>query len=246
MLLLALNASSSFSLAQTPLKNARQLVLVTTPDWNTIQGKLTFFERKKARSKKWRKISETAFPVVVGRTGLAWGVGLHDVSVYEQNQPEKREGDGKSPAGVFKLTSTFFRENAENLAFKLPALQLAESTECVDDVNSSKYNRIIDRLKVGNIDWESSEKMLAVGEQYAFGVFVEHNANPPQKGGGSCIFLHVWKDEKTGTAGCTAMTKDNLIKILQWIDAKKNPMLVQLPESDYERLREAWKLPKNN
>ncbi len=159
-----------------------------------------------------------------------------------ETEPHKREGDGKSPAGIFKLTSTF--GSADKPVFvKLPYTKLVEGTECVDDVKSSHYNTIVDRTQVGNVDWNSSEKMLAVGAQYDLGVFVAHNSNPPVAGKGSCIFLHIWKTDATGTAGCTAMERATIEKILGWLDAGKNPVLVQMPEEDYRRFQSQWKLP---
>ncbi len=98
--------------------------------------------------------------------------------------------------------------------------------------------------KVGNFDWKSSEKMLAIGEPYALGVFVAYNSYPVEKGSGSCIFLHIWKDPATGTAGCTAMERRNLERITAWASPAKNPYLVQMPADIYEKRRKLWKLPK--
>jgi D-alanyl-D-alanine dipeptidase len=244
LLFLSLVSINVFGL-KNPLGNSRQMILVTTPDWNSIQGKLQRFERVKANG-KWHKVGGES-PIVVGRSGLAWGEGLHDAAVYQLGQPVKREGDGKSPAGIFKLTAAFGTIAAgETASLKIPYTPLVESTECVDDVKSGKYNTIVDRYKVGFLDWNSSEKMLAVGEQYAQGVFVAHNSNPAEKGNGSCIFLHIWKNSETGTAGCTAMPVENMTTILQWLDAKADPVLVQLPTEEFIRLRKNWKLPKDN
>ncbi len=237
-------ATAVFS-QKSPLGTTRQMILVLTPDWNSVQGKLQRFEREKAKD-KWHKVGDEV-PIVVGRTGLAWGKGLHDASVYQSEQPIKREGDGKSPAGVFNLTTAFGTAAiGDTSSFKLPYTSLAESTECVDDVKSNNYNTIVDRSQVGSLDWNSSEKMLAVGEPYALGVFVAHNSNPVQKGLGSCIFLHIWKNSETGTAGCTAMPKEEISLIVQWLDPKANPVLVQLPTEEFKKLRKQWKLPKNS
>lgn len=256
LLLLAFFAGGSFSLAQIkkpetkkpkPLsfKSARQMILVTTPDWNSVQGTLQRYERKKT-SGAWRKAGDE-IQIVVGRKGLAWGEGIHEKEVFQTEQPLKKEGDGKSPAGIFPLESVFgTTPRAEAAWLKMPYLQLEESTECVDDVNSGKYNQIVDRYKVGVFDWKSSEKMLEVGEQYSWGVTVAHNSNPPERGKGSCIFLHIWKAPDSGTSGCTAMERSELETVLRWLDKKQNPVLVQLPATEIDRLGKTWKLPKQN
>ena len=219
-----------------------QAIVVTTKDWNSVQGTARLFERKTVNL-NWNAAGKS-FPVVVGKNGMAWGAGLHELPSDAGRVLLKTEGDGKAPAGIFALTSAFGSGEKPNFV-KLSYTRLTESIECVDDVKSSKYNLIVDRNKLGNLDWKSSEKMLAVGEQYDLGVTVAHNFER-QAGGGSCIFLHIWKDSATGTAGCTAMPRENLDTILGWLDESKNPILVQLPESESLRLGKVWKLPKNN
>ncbi len=223
-----------------PLSVSTQAILITTENWDAVQGKLQRFERKNTNA-KWQKSGEE-IAIVVGKKGLGWGVGLHNSKVFQTNQPVKREGDGKSPAGIFSLTSTFgSAPNSDVSWLKMPYVSLTDAIECVDDSKSKQYNLIVDN-KMVNVDWNSSEKMLAVGEQYDFGVFVAHNS-PSTVGKGSCIFLHIWKDENSGTAGCSAMTKANIEEILRWLDKSKNPVLVQLPSSEYRRLRKTWQLP---
>src|SRR4051812_45211749 len=88
--------------AKSPLAGSRQVVLVTTPDWNSVKGTLRRFERKSTRA-KWTQVGE-AFEIVVGRSGLGWGAGVVET---EGVGPSKHEGDGRAPAGVFRLTSAF-------------------------------------------------------------------------------------------------------------------------------------------
>jgi len=211
-----------------------QVVVVTTKDWNAVQGNAQLFERKTTKS-AWKMVGKS-FPVVVGRNGLAWS---NDANMMAETQPHKVEGDGKAPAGILMLTSAFAVSDQK---VKLPLTKLVKSTECVDDVKSNHYNKIVDKFQVGNYDWNSSEKMLAVGSQYELGVYVAHNYEA-QKGSGSCIFLHIWKDENSGTAGCTAMEKANIEKIFNWIDSAKKPMLIQLPDPVYKQWQKTWKLP---
>jgi D-alanyl-D-alanine dipeptidase len=222
------------------LSSSTQAVVVTTKDWDAFQGTAQVYERPNAKL-EWTPKGES-FPVVLGKSGLAWS---EDVSYLLDQKPEKtkKEGDGRAPAGIFDLTSTFGSAGKPEYV-KLPYTKLEESTECVDDTDSASYNRIVDRFKIGNFDWESSEKMLAVGTQYDLGVFVAHNSNPVKRGNGSCIFLHIWKDENTGTAGCTAMKRENIETILAWLDLAKKPVLIQFPESEYKKLQPTWMLPQ--
>ncbi len=222
------------------LSDSTQTVVVTTKDWNAFQGTAQLYERPDPKL-DWTPKGE-GFPVVVGKNGLAWS---EDVSYLLDQKPEttKKEGDGKAPAGIFDLISTF-GSPARPEFVKLPYTKLEESTECVDDTDSASYNRIVDRFKIGNFDWDNSEKMLAVGAQYDLGVFVAHNSNPVKRGNGSCIFLHIWKDERSGTAGCTAMKRENIESILAWLDLTKKPVLIQFPELEYKKLQSTWMLPK--
>jgi D-alanyl-D-alanine dipeptidase len=220
-----------------PFDRSLQSLVVTTPDWNSVQGKAQLFERKNAGS-KWKAVGGE-FPVVVGKNGL----GADSTSAIDKEHAAfiKKEGDGRAPAGLFPLTSTFGIADVES---HLPFTKLEEFTECIDDTNSNFYNKIVNRMQVGNFDWKSSEKMFTVRPQYDLGVFVAYNSYPAVPGNGSCIFLHIWKDANTGTAGCTAMARENLERIVKWLDPAKNPYLVQMTAAEYNSRRKSLRLPK--
>jgi len=222
-----------------PFERSLQAVVVTTPDWNNVHGTAQLFKRKNEDS-KWKAVGDK-FPVVVGKNGLGIDPSLRLPA--DENVPSKHEGDGKAPAGTFPLTSSFGTA-AIHTAIGLPYVPLDEFTECVDDTNSTFYNKIVNRMQVGNFDWKSSEKMFTVRPQYDLGVFVAYNSYPAIPGNGSCIFLHIWKDENTGTAGCTAMARENLEKVVRWLDPTKNPYLVQMTDAKYSTRRKSLKLPK--
>lgn len=222
---------------KSPFVESLQAVVVTTDSPTAIQGEARLFERKNAKS-KWKRLGDD-FPVVVGRGGLGWSADSAPAGVSDL----KKEGDGRSPAGLFPLTFAFGRPDKPG-EVKLSYSKLEGYSECVDDVASTHYNKLVDRLKVGNFDWKSSEKMLEVGPEYDLGVFVAYNSYPIRRGDGSCIFLHIWKDASTGTSGCTAMKRDDLLRILNWADPNKKPYLVQMTESDHRRFTKAWNLPK--
>lgn len=229
---------ATMPIARPPVGDALQLVLVTTPAWDSTSGTLRRYERDQPAG-QWRTVGAT-IPIVVGQTGLAWD----DASgVAAAGEPVKREGDGKSPAGAFALDTAFgFAAQPSVPWVRLPYLQLLPTTECVDDSRSAHYNTIVDRTRVRTVDWTSSERMRAI-DQYTFGVHVAYNAAPPRAGRGSCIFLHVWAGPSSVTAGCTAMESNALQEVMRWLAPARRPMLVQLTSGALARVRERWMLP---
>lgn len=225
-----------------PIRSSSQLLVVTTANWDAVDGALYRFER--SSSGKWQPVGN-AVHVVVGKSGLAWGAGLipaDDLKYPGASDPIKKEGDKKAPAGVFRLSSTFGYADEKTPGWKMPYISLAQSVVCVDDPESKFYNQIVNKSQVSQ-DWNSAEQMRRDDELYRWGIVVDHNVSPAKPGGGSCIFLHIWRGPGEGTVGCTAMTRENLEPVLAWLDPAKKPMLVQLPESEYSLLRPKLKLP---
>jgi zinc D-Ala-D-Ala dipeptidase len=221
------------SCATTPASNdpfgdSTQLIVVTTPDWDATKGVLTLHER---RDGTWIPVGD-AIPIVVGRTGLAWGDGLP--LPLRREGPVKKEGDGKAPAGLFAITS-LFGYDAQPPDAHMPYIIATPTAECVDDVTSPHYNTIVDTQTVPKT-WTSSETMLRRDDLYREGIVVAHNSNPPISGRGSCIFLHLWSGPDSSTAGCTAMSREDLARLTRWLDAERHPLLLQLTQGELEKL----------
>lgn len=240
--LLVLTAAGN-SPSDSPLSGSNQLILVLASDWNSTQGTARLFERQGATS-KW-KAAGRDFPIVLGKTGLAWGDGEHTKSVIQDGFPIKKEGDGKAPAGVFRLDKTF-GYSAPLAGMRMPYVQLSNQIQCVDDPRSKYYNTLEDARTIHDMDWNSHEDMRRDDDLYRWGIVVGHNANLRQPEAGSCIFLHIWRGPDQPTAGCTAMTMEQMIFLLKWLNPEKHPILVQLPEAEYLRLRTQWGLPKSH
>ncbi len=220
----------------TPVPSAaRQLVLVVTRGWDSTSGTLRRFRRSGATA-PWRRVGP-AVPVVVGSSGLAWGAD----SLGRASDPHKREGDGRSPAGVFPLDSAFGFASAMPTV-RMPYVPLLAGTECVDDTASVHYNTVVNRDIVPRVDWTSSEHMRRI-DQYQVGVMVGYNVRPVRTGHGSCIFLHIWNGPGSSTAGCTAFPRADVESLLVWLDPRSRPVLVQLPAAEYSRLKRSWALP---
>jgi zinc D-Ala-D-Ala dipeptidase len=218
------------------LQGVQQCLVVVTDSWTSTTGKMSTFER--SRGSPWQQ-RESTIPVVVGEAGLGWGRGLMDGKL---TGPVKREGDRRAPAGIFRLRSVFGYAE-ENPGTRMPYVALTSQMVGVDDPHSRYYNQLIDASKIKAPDWQTAEKMILPDSRYKWGVFVEHNF-PPVPGAGSCIFLHVWANAQTTTAGCTALPEGDLVKILRWLDPDRRPLLVQMPQFIYHKLRTRCDLPK--
>lgn len=224
------------------LQDHHQILVVIAQDWDCHQGILQRYCRADSQN-AWESFCGE-IPVVLGTNGLAWGIGLHP-SLYSE-KPIKIEGDKKSPAGFFSLGPAFgFTPYDEMSHLKIKYLYLNEYIEAIDDPKSHYYNQIVNRKEITNPDWHSSEKMR-MHSVYSLGCVINHNFPKPKKDAGSAIFLHLWRSEYCGTAGCTAISHKNLHAILSWLDRDKKPLLIQLPKKTYLQYQEEWGLPFRN
>lgn len=197
--------------------HTKQLIVVTTDNWSTSEGKLQRYEK---RDGLWVKAGK-ALTILLGRNGLGWGIGLHKTP--ENAKIVKKEGDGKAPAGIFSLKQAFGYYPFE---LEYPYEVYKSTDHCVDDVNSELYNKIVDSTKV-TVDYKSKEHMRFPKNYYKYGVVVNHNhidEEGAKKGAGSCIFLHI---KSISTAGCTVMSEDEMMELIKWLDVQSNPLLIQ-------------------
>lgn len=217
----------------------RQMILVITPGWDATSGKL---QRFALEDRSWKPIG-ASFPITVGRAGLAWGDGLHD----PQPGLAKSEGDGRAPAGIFRIGPAFGYADSDPTA--MAYLPMTDAHFCMDVSGSPLYNQIVDSREVGEAAVAGSTEPMRLdlrkpGDQrYRIGFVIEHNASGRAQGG-SCIFAHLWKAPGETTAGCTAMDDTGMRDLLDWLDPGLEPVIVQLPEAEYRRLRSAWQLPE--
>ena len=165
----------------------RQVVTVVSDGWNDFRAVLQRYER--TRDKKWRRVGHPV-DVVLGRQGYGWGRGLHGTGAPQGRPgPSKREGDGRSPAGVFAIGNAYgYAASRDDIS--LPYTQATDELRCVDDPKSSHYNRIVSTTDTP-IDWQSAEHMRRDDDLYMLTIVVAHNAAPTKAGAGSCIFLHL-------------------------------------------------------
>lgn len=138
----------------------------------------------------------------------------------------KIEGDKTTPIGEFPLREAFFREDkiAPTLVnTKLFIKKLIINDGWCDEPNHPMYNKYVD---LSNFDLNiSHEKLYRDDDTYDIIIVVSYNDQPIIPGKGSAIFIHIAREGYTGTAGCIAFAKDDLLKILPKLSEKSRIIL---------------------
>jgi L,D-peptidoglycan transpeptidase YkuD (ErfK/YbiS/YcfS/YnhG family) len=131
----------------------------------------------------------------VGRTGVA---------------ANKREGDGATPAGIFPLASGFYRPDRMGPPHSgLLVRALSPRDAWVDDPADHNYNRLISLPYPAH-----TEQMWLEDAVYDLLVVIRYNMDPVVPGEGSAIFLHIARPDFSPTAGCIAVEKDVLARLM--------------------------------
>lgn len=197
----------------TQIGESEQLIFATNRDSSSVLVTIHAVERNNG---VWHLV----FPAFTGSIGEMGFAAIDD----------KREGDGKSPSGIFPLGIAFGYD--PSVVTKMPYRQATDDDFWVDDVNSEDYNKWVE----GDPNAASWEKMKRDDDQYKYGVVIEYNMHPIVKGKGSAIFLHVWNGGDS-TLGCVSMPEEMVLEILGWLDPAKKPLIIMGTESELRALR---------
>jgi L,D-peptidoglycan transpeptidase YkuD (ErfK/YbiS/YcfS/YnhG family) len=196
------------------INESSQVLLVTNNCPSSFTVKIFALEKQDGNwVEKWE-----SFDGVIGKNGFA-------------KPGEKREGDGKSPSGIFPLKMTFGYH--DSIVTKMSYRQALPNDLWIDDVNAADYNRWV---KKDDTQAVSYEKMKRDDNLYKYGIVIEYNTNPVIKGHGSAIFFHVWGGENMATEGCAAVSEDNIVRILDWLTPQTKPLIIMGTEDIIEGL----------
>jgi L,D-peptidoglycan transpeptidase YkuD (ErfK/YbiS/YcfS/YnhG family) len=123
---------------------------------------------------------------------------------------KKIEGDNITPKGVFNIIKIYYRKNrVKKLSSKFKLIEITKNMGWCDDPKSRKYNKLI---KLPNK--YSHEILYRKDNIYDLILVLNYNIKPTIKNKGSAIFIHVAKKNYKKTAGCVALKKANLIKLI--------------------------------
>lgn len=204
------------------ITDSEQVVLVTANSWRSTVGTLQVFERNK---NSWL-VTQESVPAILGYGGLVTG-------------NNRKQETGTTPTGTYAFTSAFGIKPD-------PGTKLNYTK--VDNNDAWTYNPKVPAtynvFQTANKNWSSYgddvEVLSTYGKQYNYVAILDFNlpagkitqganginrtdqsANTSRGGG---IFLHV--SNGTKTEGCIAIPQKAMKAILEWIDPKKNPVIV--------------------
>ncbi len=218
-------------------KSAGQIVVAVADSWDSTTGRLQCYQRT---ASGWKPAFPKPIAVLFGRSGLAWGRG---VAGQGEKGVHKREGDRRAPAGVFRIGKVYGYDARLSVNPRYPYRQVGEFDAWPDDPKNPYYNRhiVVDPRRVPT--WFESQKMRHGDDAYRWLVEIRHNSDPPKAGHGSAIFFHTRRGPTRATAGCTTMSRSDLLRFIGWLNAKARPHYVLLPAAEYRKKMRTWGLP---
>ncbi len=235
--LLILLLASRVRAAGVP-EDCTQLLLATAPNWNSTQAKMQRYER--SRGGPWMARGES-IPVLLGKTGLAWGTGL---AGQNEKGLRKKERDKRAPAGVFRLGKVYTYDAQLPAGADYPFRQVTKADAWIDDPTLPNYNRFVTIPDPNNPPaWFEKQEMRHHDFAYRWLIDIRHNSDPPVPGAGSAIFFHIRRGVTRPTAGCTSMAEEDLVRVIKWLRAERHPCYTLLPAAEYASKWEAWNLP---
>ena len=184
---------------EAPIKQA---IVVHPLNKNSTQAQLSTWQREGGI---WRRL--LFISAVIGKNGLAVA-------------GQKKEGDGKTPSGVYPLGPAF--GYAPSINTDLSYRQAGPNDFWVDDRQSRQYNQWVS----GMPNAKSFERMRRPDGLYQYGIVIGYNRHPVISGAGSAIFMHVWRGYNSPTSGCVAVNQRYLRKILHWLNRQEKPVIL--------------------
>ena len=147
----------------------------------------------------WASIGGLRLPCALGRSG---------------RRATKREGDGATPVGAFKVRRAFYRpDRLLRPLTRVPLTPLAPDDGWCDAAGDRNYNR-----KVKHPYPASAERMWREDHLYDVVVVLDHNERPRVQGGGSAVFIHCARPGFSPTAGCIAFQRPDLLRLLRRLE----------------------------
>lgn len=163
-----------------------------------IRERITFSVRTRPGNR------QQGLALIRSRT-YACALGAAGIRVY------KREGDGSTPAGCWKLLGVLYRaDRMPRPVTALPVNAISASDGWCDAPNDRNYNSPV-KLPYPR----SAEEMWREDSIYDIVVVLDHNTRPRKRCRGSAVFIHLAREGYSPTQGCIALGEQDLRMLLE-------------------------------
>lgn len=206
-----------------------QVIVVTSPAWDSQRASLRRFEAKDGR---WVPVGSVV-PAWIGSNGFA-PAGV------------RRQNSGQTPAGRFEIPQAFGTGPAAGI--DLPYHRVTAGSFWPYDPRDPRTYNILQTKRTAGARWRAdgqwSERLLDYGRQYRYGAVIGYNLpattyrapsgerrtrTPARTGKGGGIFLHVSKNRPT--AGCVSVPLPAMRTTLRWLDPQARPVIIMGPRA---------------
>jgi L,D-peptidoglycan transpeptidase YkuD (ErfK/YbiS/YcfS/YnhG family) len=153
------------------------------------------------RWRGWLTAGSLRFPCALGRGGI---------------RANKREGDGATPRGCFRLVRLWWRaDRGVRPRTGLPVRRIRNDDAWCEDPTDRRYNRPV-RLTPS----DPADRLWRKDHLYDLIIELDHNTRPRIAGRGSAVFVHVARPGFGATAGCVALSPKALRFVLGCVGPK--------------------------
>ena len=162
-------------------------LIVKVPSWSSTTGTL--------------EVNGKSFKCTLGRSGIALVI-------------DKKEGDGKTPVGIFPLRQLIYRaDRVAKPVTGLPVEVLTVETGWCEDSSHPDYNK-----KIVLPHTSVHDRMMRDDHLYDYVVVIGYNDTSPVSGKGSAIFMHLARPDFRPTAGCVGLSAADMLEVLKSCD----------------------------
>ena len=135
-------------------------------------------------------------------------------SIGKNSFGKKKEGDNKTPRGIFKIENLYFRKDRiHKPETNLKCVEIKKDMGWCNDIKKINYYNKLIKIK----DTTKHEKLYRNDHKYDLLIPIKYNFNNPVLNLGSCIFIHLTKNYLP-TAGCIALEKKDFLIMLKLIN----------------------------
>lgn len=157
--------------------------------------------RPRLHTQAWLVAGQRAIRAALGRAGV---------------KAAKREGDDATPAGRFHPVRLWWRaDRLPRPHTLLPVRRIAADDAWCEDPKDRRYNRPFRRSAN-----EPGDRLKRGDGLYDLIVEIDHNTRPRVAGCGSAVFIHVARPGFGPTAGCVALARGDLQRLVRRLSPK--------------------------